>query len=298
LILLAINIPTYERLESFSSIIMELESDLNSLPITHKDMIKINVFENNSSVANQKQRFCNRIASRSKINIEFSINEANIGADRNILKCCRASQDATFTWVLGDDDHIVAGCIPKILSSLLENKDNLGLLILMDDEYLCSTVFKDTLFKSYEQFARLAIKHQPHLLIAHTLISCNIFRTSLFDLDEASYVIDKLIPRAGLSAYFVHMRGMVKGLLRSDKEFSVLLPSFTSLDTSKRVPGEIDLGLEMPNIYYFYFMWLLVELGVRIEQVPHYKNMWWLFAPKKLKWWRRLFRSPIVPRYI
>ena len=75
MILLAINIPTYERLESFSSIMGELEMNLKPLAQTLKDMIEINVFENNSSVANQKQKLCKEISSRSSIQIFFSINQ-------------------------------------------------------------------------------------------------------------------------------------------------------------------------------------------------------------------------------
>lgn len=287
---------------------IELENELNSLPKAHKDIIEINVFENNSSVANQKQHLCNEIALRSTINIKFSINEMNIGADRNILKCCRASPDATFTWVLGDDDHIIAGGIPEILASLLENRDSLGLLILMDTEYVCKATFKDKVFKSYGDFARLAIKQQPHLLIAHTLISCNIFRTSLFDLDEATYVIDKLSPRIGLTFNFVHMRGIVNGLFRSDKEYSVLLPSFIPLDLTKRLPMDlskkltggikIDWSREIRRIYYFYYLWLLGELGIRVDEIPISRNMWWLFGPHEPKGWRRWFRSPFVSEQI
>lgn len=259
-------------------------------------MIEINVFDNNSSVASQKQKLCEEICLRSEISVHFFVNDTNIGGDRNIQKCCVAAPEATFTWVLGDDDHIAIGSIPKIVASLLDNRDSLGLLIVADGSYVCDPIFRDTLFGSYEQFARLAIKHQPHLLIAHTLISCNIFRTDIFDLDEARYVLEKLTPRAGLSANFVHMRGLVKGLFCSDQNRKVLMPGSVSLDVSKRLPGEIDLSKEIISIYYFYFLWLLVELGVRIEQVPNKKGMWWLFRPTEPRGWRRWLRSPIVPR--
>lgn len=259
-------------------------------------MIEINVFENNSSVASQKQKLCAEISLRSDARIFFSINPSNIGADKNIQKCCNANPKAIFTWVLGDDDHIVAGCISKIISLLLENEDSLGLLIVMDDSYVCSPIFRDKIFDSYEQFARLAVIDQPHLLIAHTLISCNIFRTELFDNDEATYVNNELTPRAGLRANFVHMRGIINGLLRSKRKYSVLMPTFTVLDTSKRLPAEIDLGAEIYKIYYFYFLWLLVELGIRLEHVPRQKAMWWLFGETRLRGWRRWLRSPFVPR--
>lgn len=282
MILLAINIPTYERLESFSSIMGELEMNLKPLAQTLKDMIEINVFENNSSVANQKQKLCKEISSRSSIQIFFSINQKNIGGDRNILRCCSGNSNARFTWVLGDDDHIVSDSILKILFLLFKHKDNLGLLILSDNSYNFNPILKNKLITSYEQFARSAINIQPHLLIAHTLISCNIFRTDIFDYSEASYVIESLTPRSGLIANFAHMRGMIKGLLSSNNQYNVLIPSFTTLDTTKRLPPADNFTESINKIYYFYFLWLLVELGVNIENVPRHQEMWWLFGSAKL----------------
>lgn len=278
MILLAINIPTYERLESFSSILLELENEFNSLQKIYKDKIEINVFDNNSQCIAQKKNICREIALRSDIDIKFKANERNIGGDRNIQNCCRCNPDAKFTWVLGDDDHIAPGCLPKILHYLISYSDDIGLLILSDDSYQFDSSLKDTLITSYEQFARQAVKVQPHLLIAHTLISTNIFRTSLYDHEEAAYVMNETTPRAGLIANFVHMRGMVKGLLKNDnKKYKVLIPSFTSLDTTKRLASDINFDVQISKIYYFYYLWLLVELGIRVDQVPRHQAMWWLF---------------------
>jgi len=276
--LLAINIPTYERLDSFSSILLELENEFNSLQKTYKDMLQINVFDNNSLCMEVKKKLCKEIALRSDIDINFKANETNIGADRNIQNCCRSSLDAKFTWVLGDDDHLAPGCLPKILLYLIKYSDDIGLFILSDDSYQFNASFKDTLITSYEQFARQAIKVQPHLLIAHTLISTNIFRTSLYDPGEADYVLNELTPRAGLIANFVHMRGMVKGLLKkANNKYAVLIPNFTSLDTSKRLPSDNNFDVQISKIYYFYYLWILMELGVSIDQVPRHQAMWWLF---------------------
>jgi hypothetical protein len=279
MILLAINIPTFERFESFSEILIEVENDINSLNGPYKEMIELNIFDNNSSTQNSKNELCEIIRVRSNINIKFIANKVNIGGDKNIKNCCSANICANFTWVLGDDDHIIPGCIPKVISLLLNNRDNLGLIVLTGD-YDCHPALRDKIFTTYEQFARLAINQQPHLLIAHTLISCNIFRTKIFDIDEAEYVYDKLTPRIGLIANFVHMRGLVKGLLNCSKEYIVLTPSFKSLDTSRRLPSDIDLGSQMSKIYYFYFLWLLVELGIYIDEVPRHDAMWWLFRDK------------------
>jgi len=190
--------------------------------------------------------------------------------------------DARFTWVLGDDDHIAPGCLPKILHYLLEYTDDIGLLILSDDSYQYNSSFKNLLITSYEQFARLALKELPHLLIAHTLISTNIFRTSQYDHEEAAYVMNELTPRSGFIANFVHMRGMVKGLLKSEsKKYKVLIPDFASLDTTRRLPSDNNFYIQINEIYYFYYLWILMELGVRIDQVSRHPAMWWLFEGRE-----------------
>jgi hypothetical protein len=133
--LLSINIPTYERLNSFSEVLLELTSEINALPKEHKAMIEVNVFENDSSTHQEKEKLCSKIASENAISIKFKKNETNIGADRNILQCCIANQSAIFTWVLGDDDHVVAGSLSKIVFLLLNNINTLGVLILSDGNY-------------------------------------------------------------------------------------------------------------------------------------------------------------------
>jgi hypothetical protein len=285
LTLLAINIPTFERLESFSAVIEELELEINPFLKEFKNLIEINVFENDSSVAYEKQILCENIATRSGINIKFTKNNTNIGGDRNILQCCTANPDAIFTWVLGDDDHVIPSSLSRIFLYLYQYTDEIGLLILSTEGYDVDSLFKDKLM-TYEQFARHAISLQPHLLIAHTLVSMNIFRTELFDKIEAAYVLNELTPRVALKANYVHMRGIVKGLLRNDKKSSVLIPNIISLDTNRRMASEVDLQMEIFPIYYFYFLWLLVELGIRVDQVPRHQNMWWLFENRTPTNWK------------
>jgi hypothetical protein len=94
------------------------------------------------------------------------------------------------------------------------------------------------------------------------------------------------------------MRGIVNGLLRNAKEYSVLMPSYISLDCSKRLPSSFKVAnwsREFNRILYFYYLWLLGELGVRVDEIPYSRDMWWLFGPNELKGWRRWFRSPFVP---
>ncbi len=159
----------------------------------------------------------------------------------------------------------------------MDQESNLGLLILTSNDYAYSEILKGKIFNSYESFARTAINEQPHLLIAHTLISCNIFRTDIFDKDEAIYVLEELTPRSGLVANFVHMRGIIKGLFRNKITCTVILNNTPSLDTTRRLPSFDNVNIHIFKIYYFYFLWILIELGINIKQVRHDESMRWLY---------------------
>jgi hypothetical protein len=276
--ILSINIPTFERLDSFSQILLELESEFNSLQNDFKRMLEINVFENNSSECVPKKVLCHEVSVRSGIDLNFRRNEANIGPDKNIQKCCVANPQAKFTWVLGDDDHLVSGCLPKILNCLLNYADDLGILILATEEYAIDQSIKNKSFDSYLTLIRLATGVQPHFLIAHTLISLNIFRTEIFEEEEAAYVTNFVTPRLGLTNNFPHMRGLIKGLMRGrNKTYRALTPDFIALDTTRRLPSAISFDAQLTKMYYFYYVWLLGEAGIRIDEVARQSPMRWLF---------------------
>ena len=266
--LLSINIPTYERIESFTQVLLELENEFNSLTPINKSQIEINIFENNSKDKFKKNDIASIIKERSAINLNYFINESNIGGDENILQCCTSNPKSKFTWILGDDDHILEGCLGKILFFLNAHEKDLGLLLLRDQNPPNDTSMIDKRFDSYFIFAKTAVYTRPHLLLEHTLISANIFRTSIFDAIESAYVTRDLTKRIGLSANFSHMRGLVKGLLsNAGCAYCILTPNFTSLDTTKRLPTDSGLHSEMNKIYYFYYQWLLSEIGIKSDVI-------------------------------
>lgn len=189
------------------------------------------------------------------------------------------TRNAKYTWVLGDDDHVVSGSLRYIIDILLSQKNDLGLLIVYGKEYsIHADILKQQVYNSYYDFAIKAVSTQPHLLIAHTLISCNIFKSDIFTESESLYTINSLYHRYSHSTGFPHMRGLVSSLLRS--KCSVIVCDKDVLDTNKRV-NDVDFGEEIFGIDYFYYLWLLSEIGIRVEKVPHYKSMWWLFSDKK-----------------
>lgn len=265
--LLSINIPTFERLESFSQIILELEEELINLPQFAND-IEINVIDNNSNSNSEKKSFCESVRARSGIRVNFHSNSLNIGGDENIYKCCTIGNGSIFTWVLGDDDHITTGSLSSIVNLLISNIETTGLLLLRDSSYNIDNRIKNKRYNSYLAFSKYVTNIQPHYLIAHTLISCNIFRTDIFDAFESNYVNKDLTPRLGLKANFSHMRGIVKGLLKnSGSNYNVLTPDFIALDTSRRIPSSVSFDNDILRIYHYYFLWLLSEAGIQLFDI-------------------------------
>ena len=275
--LLAINIPTYERLDHFYVLMNRLTEELASLDEDLKAQVEVNVSENASSVAPLKAVICEITAIRSGVSISFQSNETNVGADRNIIQCCVASPLSQFTWVLGDDDLPEPGSVRAILDYLGANFENVGLLILSDRTYpIESSLRAAAPHLNYYSMARAALTRQPHLLVAHTLISSNIFRTDVFDEAAGYFAANVLMRRLSLSGYFCHMRGIVGGLLRAPVDLSVRFSDFMVFDSSNRVAGDNEVTRQMDRIYYFYYLWLLSELGVRIDELPKRDDMWWL----------------------
>jgi len=279
--LLSINIPTFKRHEAFSRLINQISFQLASLDCDLQDTVVVNVFDNDSPNWQEKLLAFREVFS-SSLPHAFTRNTSNIGMDLNIVKCCSSSQDSVFTWVLGDDEQLHKNALEIILKTLIEKVDSLGLLILCDKTYKVHTSLSGNTFKNYEDFAATCVEHQPHVLLAHTLISCNIFRSSLFSKDEGYYVATDLRHRQSLAlAAFPHMRGLLHGLLRDEGRLkSVELHSIPTINTSQRLPTEgYNVGECILDIYYFYIFWLLSELGVKILDLQHGVGMDFLFQP-------------------
>jgi abequosyltransferase len=85
------------------------------------------------------------------LRIEYIRNETNIGSDGNFAQCLRLAR-GQYCWVMGDDDILLPGAIPSLLS-LLDQVD-------VDMVYLSSTGFSgnfsDTTLVTHDQLNRYA----------------------------------------------------------------------------------------------------------------------------------------------
>ena len=118
-------------------------------------------------------------------------NEANIGGDRNFLKCV-AEAKGEYVWLFGDDDIMPAGAVDMVLDFLRQHHP--ALLISVD---------RDVDASLYDSYGVMLKDMGDELALAHTLISANIFKRELFDMDLA---VEKLWVQ------YAHMFGIMANM--------------------------------------------------------------------------------------
>jgi hypothetical protein len=235
-LLLCISIPTYKRQVVFERLTKQLSSEICSLSEHEQRLIAISIFENPSEFTSAKESLVCSLNFGST-SLAWTKNDVNIGGEANIEQCCTANMQCSHTWVIGDDEQLIPGSVKNIVSHLSANPD-CGLLILRDPQYsIHDSIINTGRWSNYHEFTKHLSVTQPHLIIAHTLVTCNIFKTSIFL--EAPSRLERLVyaPRAGLPTSFNHMIGFLSGLsLHND--LAIFLLSTPAIDTSSRVPPE------------------------------------------------------------
>ena len=272
--LLSICIPTYRRPKEFERLLRQLSDEIGGLPSKQQSSILLKVFENPSSETVFKFSLYNSIDLGHAI-AKWHTNEANIGGDANIERAHSSSVDANFTWVLGDDEQITEGSLSSILKTL-KNQPSLGLLILRDTSYeISSELLSHSYWDNYESFAKACMHTQPHLLIAHTLISANIFSSDIFLKNESQHERKRISKRKNLPFCFSHMKGLLSGLSRNPAK-SIRLLNKQALNTTSRARSEskIDNYEQMIlTLYKHHMSWLSVEFGLDQSKMMCKKNM-------------------------
>lgn len=168
--------------------------------------------------------------------------------------------------MIGDDEQVLPGSFIKILSRLKANP-SLGLLLLRDTSYrVCKAVLDAKEWTSYEAFAKFVACIQPHVLIAHTLISANIVRSHIFSVHQSRRERFIVVQRSGLPFCFAHMRGILSGLSHAN-HLSVHLLGDPVLDTTSRGECSVVIGDHdglMKCLYVHHICWLSQEFGVSL----------------------------------
>jgi len=223
--LLSICIPTYNRSEYLSELLESIGREIEQEPeLAHK----IQIYISDNASTDSTWQVCQQFHRKHNI-LDYSRNERNIGGDRNIIKCCTLGS-GKYRWVVGDDELIASGGLVHIIKTLESQKP--GLFINNDGRYRAKLSLPGK-YQDFREFANAAIKAgNPHVLIAHTLITANVFLSTCFDRAIAEYMLP--------NTQYAHMYGLVAGLVKTGG--SVYVTEYKTIHVREQRAGEYRVG--------------------------------------------------------
>ncbi len=205
--LLTIAVPTFNRPKHLRELLDCLVAGLVPLTADEKSLVWIEVRDNASEYD------CRGLVAEvlGAVPHRYSRNPSNLGAEGNFLECVRTAE-TEYVWLLGDDELLPVGSLVKILHVLREKKP--ALCILSDGNFrYTDTPIEE--FSSYGAFMSEVAKRNPYGVVAHSLISCNVFRRQGFQLDFAA---------AKTKTNYAHMYGLTPFLTGSVYLFPTPVP--------------------------------------------------------------------------
>ena len=187
---LSICIPTYNRLPFLKELLPAILGQVDAVPAE----VEVAVSDNASTDGT-----ADYLRSLSHPSLRWWTNETNIGGDRNFLKCVEEAK-GEYVWLFGDDDLMPDGSVARVLEFLRGN--NPGLLISID---------VDAAPRMYGDYCAMLKDVGDDIILAHTLISANIFKRDLFDMDLA---VEKLwVQYAHMFGIMSRMAGQTVGVM-------------------------------------------------------------------------------------
>lgn len=163
--ILSICIPTFNRLRFLQEILPSILRQLAAVPVGE---VEVAVSDNASTDGT-----ADYLRSIDDPHLRWWTNDENIGGDRNFLKCVEKARGA-FVWLFGDDDVLPNDSVVRVLDFL--RRENPALLI---------SVGRDVESRLYGDYRSLLKDEGDDFALVHTLISANIFKRELFDMELA-----------------------------------------------------------------------------------------------------------------
>jgi len=179
-ILLSIVIPTYNRCNYLRELLPEI---LNQCDQIDPESIEIELVLCDNASTDTTQEY---IAAQKKgKRISYYRNSENIGGDANFINGVKLAK-GNFVWLFGDDELLVENAISNVIRILKES--SCSLLIVRHDLYSVGLQHSH-LFNNYKELVHSISKINPHFILAHTLITANIFKREVFDINYAFHCI-------------------------------------------------------------------------------------------------------------
>ena len=253
---LSICIPTRNRSSWLERALAQLAAEIEANNIG-SEVLRIYISDNCSTddTARKVKDFQARLP-----HLSYSRQMTNLGGDPNILHCGRTGT-GEYRWIMGDDDTICPGGLGYILECLRKNR--LALFINSDGRYACGFT-TPVLFGSYREFAQTSLRTNPHMLLAHSLITANIFRADCFDYAFAMSLV---------KTSYGHMYGMV-GTMKNDAGgvFVTERQTITVRDSSLDAVDGV-WPADMYRIWGDYLVWVKEQFDLeelQRERIPNY----------------------------
>ena len=221
--LLSICIPTYNRERYLRSLLESLMPQLDGLPDGEVELL---VSDNKSEDGTAK--LCRSIV---RPFMRFWTNDVNIGGDRNFLKCISEAK-GEYVWLVGDDEMAAPGAVARVLDFLRKNRP--GLMIADEKASVDGDMFPD--------YKTLLAARPANFALVHTLISANVFRRDLFDMELA---VEKLWVQ------YAHMFGIMS---RMTEQSIGVMSSFVATQPVRAEFAKYPSCLCVKQAVYLWFL--------------------------------------------
>jgi glycosyltransferase involved in cell wall biosynthesis len=192
---LSIAIPTFNRCEYLRELLPKIISQCNHIDTASRD-IELVICDNAST--DQTSEYI-RSLNPDNSRISYYRNNRNIGGDANFINCVNLAK-GKYVWLFGDDELLKDHGISDVIRIL--KKYDCSLLLVKDDNY-AEGLIQSELFLNYKALVNRVAKINPHFVLAHTLITSNIFKKEAFDIRCAYHCI---------STNYGHMYGLMNKL--------------------------------------------------------------------------------------
>lgn len=254
---LSICIPTYNRVRYLKELLPAI------LDQADVECVEVVVSDNAST-----DDTADYLRSLSNQRLRWWTNETNIGGDRNFLKCV-AEARGEYVWLFGDDDIMPAGVVGMVLDFLRQH--NPALLISVD---------RDVDARLYDSYGVMLKDMEDELALAHTLISANIFKRELFDMEIA---VKKLwVQYAHMFGIMANMTGRKVGVMPRFVETRPIRAEFAKYPSCLCVKQAIYMWFLAKRFGLPRFYWRAVKNASNLP-VEYASRIW--------NWVRRVFRD-------
>lgn len=169
--LMSLCIPTFNRVHCLRQMLPSIIEQCEKV-----EDVEVLVVDNCST--DTTKEYVSELLSKHSI-LRYISNKENIGGDRNFLTCIKNAR-GKYVWLIGDDDFIVSHGVKHIVSVL---KKNSGVLLLQCRDGNGRPA--DYFYNNYREHLIDCWQSNRWYALHQTLITCNVFRKSHFDLEYA-----------------------------------------------------------------------------------------------------------------